>query len=181
MRTRSSAVVSRSGERRHCLTAASHPARENTNVMAGSNPALSRVLITSARLGGRYSRGCRSRRSRSRPLPRGCQSARRSASRRWLMWRNRFGSTSVLSLPSNKSNSRLPTSMCWESGTGRCSSTTTVVSPRTVWIHPPNSSALLTVADRLTSSTSSGRCRITSSHTAPRMRSARKCTSSITT
>ena len=41
--------------------------------------------------------------------------------------------------------------MCCHSGTGRCSSTTTDVSPRTVWIQPPNSSALLTVADKLTS------------------------------
>ncbi|COW83659.1 Uncharacterised protein [Mycobacterium tuberculosis] len=56
-----------------------------------------------------------------------------------------------------------------------------MVSPRTVWIQPPNSSALLTVADRLTTRTSSGSCRITSSHTGPRIRSARKCTSSITT
>ncbi|SIN57968.1 Uncharacterised protein [Mycobacteroides abscessus subsp. abscessus] len=70
---------------------------------------------------------------------------------------------------------------CCHNGTGRVSSTTTVVSPRTVLIQPPNSSALLTVADRLASATSSGRCRITSSHTAPRNRSAKKCTSSITT
>ncbi|CFI85387.1 Uncharacterised protein [Mycobacterium tuberculosis] len=76
---------------------------------------------------------------------------------------------------------RLPTKTCCHNGTGRCSSTTTVVSPRTVWIQPPNSSALLTVADRLTTRTSSGSCRITSSHTGPRIRSARKCTSSITT
>ena len=63
--------------------------------------------------------------------------------------------------------------MCCHSGTGRCSSTTTVVSPRTSTSQSPNSSALLTVADRLTSRTDSGRCRITSSHTAPRNRSAR--------
>ena len=71
--------------------------------------------------------------------------------------------------------------MCCHSGTGRTSSTITVVSPRTVSIQAPNSSALLTVADRLTRRTASGRCRITSSQTAPRNRSARKCTSSMTT
>ncbi len=63
--------------------------------------------------------------------------------------------------------------MCCHSGIGRVSSTTTVVSPRTVSIQAPNSSALLTVADKLTRRTSSDRCRITSSHTAPRNRSAR--------
>lgn len=76
---------------------------------------------------------------------------------------------------------RGPTMTCWCSGMGRTSSTTTAVSPRTVSIQSPNSSALETVADRLTRRTSSGRCRMTSSHTAPRNRSARKCTSSITT
>ena len=37
--------------------------------------------------------------------------------------------------------------MCCHSGTGRCSVTTTSVSPRTVTSHSPNSSALDTVAD----------------------------------
>ena len=37
MRARSSSVVSRSDERRHCLTAASQPAREKMNVIAGSS------------------------------------------------------------------------------------------------------------------------------------------------
>ncbi len=46
-------------------------------------------------------------------------------------------------------------------------------SPRTPRSQPPNSSALLTVADRLVSRTSSGSERIASSHTAPRSRSAR--------
>ena len=48
-----------------------------------------------------------------------------------------------------------------------------VVSPRTVASHSPNSSALDTVAESDTSDTDSGRWMITSSHTAPRERSAR--------
>ena len=42
--------------------------------------------------------------------------------------------------------------MCCQSGTGRCSETTTSVLPRTVSSQAPNSSALLTVADSETSS-----------------------------
>src|ERR1700709_2841011 len=56
--------------------------------------------------------------------------------------------------------------MCCHSGTGRCSSTTTVVSPRTVWIQPPNSSALLTVPERAPRRLPLATCRITSSHPA---------------
>ena len=63
--------------------------------------------------------------------------------------------------------------MCCHSGTGRCSVTTTRVCPRTVTSHSANSSALETVADRETSVTLAGRWMITSSHTAPRNRSAR--------
>jgi hypothetical protein len=63
--------------------------------------------------------------------------------------------------------------MCCHSGTGRCSSTITVVPPRTSASQSPNSSALLTVADSATSWTDSGRWMMTSSHTAPRIRSAR--------
>ena len=74
---------------------------------------------------------------------------------------------------SNRSNSLRPTITCWNSGTGRRSSTIVAVSPRTVASHSPNSSALETVADRETSATDSGRWMITSSHTAPRSRSAR--------
>ena len=48
-----------------------------------------------------------------------------------------------------------------------------VVSPRTVASHAPNSSALDTVADSEITATDSGRWMITSSHTAPRIRSAR--------
>ena len=48
-----------------------------------------------------------------------------------------------------------------------------VVSPRTVCSHSPNSSAFDTVAESETSATDSGRWMITSSHTAPRERSAR--------
>ena len=57
---------------------------------------------------------------------------------------------------SNRSYSRVPTMTCWVSGTGRCSSTTTSVSPRTVTSQSANSSALLTVADSDTRTTSSG-------------------------
>ena len=53
MRARSSSEVSRSDERRHCLTAASQPTREKTNVIAGNSPSRSSVLITSGRPGGR--------------------------------------------------------------------------------------------------------------------------------
>ena len=70
-------------------------------------------------------------------------------------------------------SSRPPTITCCHSGTGRCSSTITSVSPRTVSSQSPNSSALLTVADSETSRTDSGRWMITSSQTAPRNRSAR--------
>ncbi len=62
---------------------------------------------------------------------------------------------------------------CCHSGTGRCSSTTTSVSPRTVSSQSPNSSALLTVAESETTRTASSRWMITSSQTAPRNRSAR--------
>ena len=51
--------------------------------------------------------------------------------------------------------------------------TIVVVSPRTVASHSPNSSALETVALSETTATLSGRWMITSSHTAPRERSAR--------
>ena len=50
---RSSSVVSRSDERRHCWTAASQPTRENTKVIAGSSPSASSDAITSGRDGGR--------------------------------------------------------------------------------------------------------------------------------
>ena len=73
----------------------------------------------------------------------------------------------------NRSSIRLPTRTCWYRGTGRRSSTIVVVSPRTVASHSPNSSALETVAESETSDTDSGRWMITSSHTAPRERSAR--------
>ena len=63
--------------------------------------------------------------------------------------------------------------MCCHSGTGRCSSTITSVPPRTWDSQSPNSSALLTVADSATTRTDSGRWMMTSSHTAPRARSAR--------
>ena len=63
--------------------------------------------------------------------------------------------------------------MCCHSGTGRCSETMTSVSPRTSPSQAPNSSALLTVADSDTTLTSGGRWMMTSSHTAPRKRSAR--------
>ena len=67
----------------------------------------------------------------------------------------------------------MPTSTCWNSGTGRRSETTTAISPRTSASHSPNSSALLTVADSATTWIDSARPMITSSQTAPRKRSAR--------
>ena len=68
---------------------------------------------------------------------------------------------------------RGPAITCCHSGTGRCSSTMIEVSPRTVSSQAPNSSALLTVAESATTVTDSGRWMMTSSHTAPRKRSAR--------
>ena len=66
-----------------------------------------------------------------------------------------------------------PTIIHCSSGTGRCSETMTVVSPRTVVSQLPNSSEFDTVADRPMIFTDSSRLRMTSSHTAPRDRSAR--------
>ena len=63
--------------------------------------------------------------------------------------------------------------MCCHSGTGRCSLTTAEVCPRTVTSQSANSSALDTVADSDTRVTDPGRWMMTSSHTAPRNRSAR--------
>ncbi len=56
--------------------------------------------------------------------------------------------SSAVFIEAKRSYIRRPTIMCWNSGTGRCSSTTTVVWPRTSCSQAPNSSALLTVADR---------------------------------
>ena len=83
--------------------------------------------------------------------------------------------------PVNSGRTRVPTMRCWCSGTGRWVVTTMSVSPRTVRSQPPNSSALLTVAERDTRRTRGSRVRIASSHTGPRERSARKWTSSMTT
>ena len=63
--------------------------------------------------------------------------------------------------------------MCCHSGTGRCSETITAWLPRTSSSQSPNSSALLTVAESEISCTDGGRWMMTSSHTAPRIRSAR--------
>ena len=52
--------------------------------------------------------------------------------------------------------------------TGRRSSMTAAVGPRTVEIQSTSSSAFDTVADRQTSRTSAGRWMMTSSHTGPR-------------
>ena len=171
----SSSVVSRRPDRTHWPTAASQPARLNTNVMAGSRPLRSRRSITVVRDGGRkpVRRGGP---PRPRPRPPRSQIAVELCRSMSRVWRTRSGSTCSspsASSPAKRSSSLFPTIMCCHSGTGRCSSTTTAVSPRTVTSQSPNSSALLTVADRLTSATCSGSWRITSSHTAPRKRSAR--------
>ena len=73
----------------------------------------------------------------------------------------------------NRSCIVCPTITCCQSGTGRCSETMTSWLPRTSASQAPNSSALLTVAESETTWTSSGRWMMTSSHTAPRKRSAR--------
>ena len=89
--------------------------------------------------------------------------------------RVRSGLTALLwpSPSSNRSYIRRPASTCWNSGTGRCSETITSVSPRTVSSQSPNSSAFDTVADSDTNRTLGARWMMTSSHTAPRNRSAR--------
>ncbi|CAH0326776.1 hypothetical protein SRABI128_05561 [Microbacterium sp. Bi128] len=81
--------------------------------------------------------------------------------------------SSKLVSPANRSTIFRPTMTCCHSGTGRCSETITSVCPRTVSSHAPNSSALETVALRDATWTSLGRWIMTSSHTAPRKRSAR--------
>ena len=65
------------------------------------------------------------------------------------------------------------TIMCCHRGTGRTSDTMMSTPLRTSDSHAPTSSALLTVADSDTTWTSCGRWMMTSSHTAPRNRSAR--------
>ncbi|MCY1219668.1 hypothetical protein D9M72_316530 [compost metagenome] len=81
-------------------------------------------------------------------------------------------SSNVVS-PAKRSTISRPTMTCCQSGTGRCSETMTSVCPRTVSSHAPNSSALETVALSEATWTSLGRWMMTSSHTAPRKRSAR--------
>ena len=66
------------------------------------------------------------------------------------------------------SRPRSPTRYRFSSVTGRCSSMTAAVGPRTVSIHVATSSAFDTVADRHTRPTEASRCTITSSHTGPR-------------
>ncbi len=176
--SRSSGVVSRTPQDRHCWTAASQAARLKMKVIAGSRPARSSCPTTSARLG--VPRPGRPRGGR-RPRPRWVRTIRLSSrDRRISSGLTRAGpgtrrpSAAVMGVSSaNRSYIRWPTMTCCHRGTGRCSETTTSVSPRTVSSQSPNSSALLTVADSETTSTSSGRWMITSSHTAPRNRSAR--------
>ena len=75
---------------------------------------------------------------------------------RSLTYRVSSGSTFVPSAEPNRSNMRLPISMCCHSGTGRCSCTITFVSPRTETSHSPNSSAFDTVAESDTIRTDAG-------------------------
>ncbi len=171
----------------HCATAPSHPAREKMNAMAGSRPASSSRSTTMNRGVGRllpWPPPCartpcpRPRYPRSPGPRRPCCAAPSSRSRRTTrassgliggLTPGSVGST----WPAYRSCSAPRASTCWPRGTGRCSLTTTAVSPRTAVSHSPNSSALDTVAESDTSCTSSGRWRITSSHTGPRNRSAR--------
>ena len=137
----SDGVLSRKCARRHWPTAASQPARLKMKVIAGSNPSASNRSMTSTRLGVSRRRGRRSR-------PAAFERARLA----FLV----AGGPGQLGIDlelrcvaplTNRSYMREPTSMCCQSGTGRCSSTMTAVSPRTVTSHSANSSALLTVAD----------------------------------
>ncbi len=175
------------------MTAASQPTRLKMKTIAGSSPSRSSRSMTSTRL-GIHTR---------RPLPTWRPSfdtldfddpglplrgERRSRIRRELAQssRARRTSSSLTGAPSrtkpalastsdeaNRSSRRRPTITCWKSGTGRRSSRMVAVSPRTVDSHSPNSSALETVAESEISDTDSGRWMITSSQTAPRIRSAR--------
>ena len=181
-------MVSRIRESRHWATAASQPTRLKMNTIAGSSPSRSSRSMTSTRDGiqtrrpfptargffdepGLPLRG--DRRSRIRRLL--AQSSRAMRSSSWLTGapsRTKPADAST-SDDANRSISWRPTITCWNSGTGRRSSTMVVVSPRTVASQAPNSSALDTVADSEITATDSGRWMITSSHTAPRIRSAR--------
>ena len=142
-------------EREHWASAASQPARLKMKVIAGSRPSESSRASTSGRGGGRYAeRGPRPRPRPARfpgPGPVGGL-ALLEVAHQFLVHHHARVRARLLRVVSNRSNIREPTRMCCHSGTGRCSSTTiTVVSPRTVSIQAPNSSALLTVADRHTS------------------------------
>ena len=170
-------VVSRSPARTHWATAASQPARLKMKVIAGSSPSRSSRSSTVIRDGGRKPtrrrrrprRGCG--RARSQTAVADCRSSSRVA---------RTSSGSTCSSPSRPGVQReqveqpvadhhvlpqrhRPVLVDDDRRCRRARSTS----------QSPNSSALLTVADRLTSATCSGSWRITSSHTAPRNRSAR--------
>ena len=144
--------------------------------------------MTSARLGihtrrplptclaGEERPGCERPRGERRSLMReAAQSSRATLSRSSLTGAPSLTKPAAASTSeeAKRSSSRRPTITCWKSGTGRFSSTIVVVSPRTVSSHSPNSSAFETVAESETSATDSGRWMMTSSHTAPRERSAR--------
>ena len=149
----------------------SQPTREKMKKIAGSKSSSSRISTTS----GFETFGIRER-PRSNELfdflpllifPIGTRSFAEclrtsSALTLWLL------------VPGSKSSSSSsPNNTCWSRGTGRISETTITVSPRTSSSQAPNSSALETVALRETRTTSLGRCKITSSQTAPLKRSAR--------
>ena len=153
IRRRSSGVVSRSPRAGTAATAASQPARLKMNMIAGSRPSRSsRVDHVGA---GRRSTRRRGRAAAALRPPRRRGPREPSAARRRGPAACSSGLTRALRLPSvastNRSNSRLPTSTCCHSGTGRCSSTITRRVAADGPSHSPNSSALLTVADSETS------------------------------
>ena len=113
------AVVSRRPAARHCWTAASQPARLKMNMIAGSSPSRSSRSTTSD--AGRRQR--RPAAGRPRPPRRRRLQVRPAGHLPGVAQQLRVHVV-LLRPPSaswNRSNIRRPTSMCCQSGTGRCS------------------------------------------------------------
>ncbi len=177
LRRRRSAAGRRAGT---AVTAASQPARLKMNMIAGSRPSGSSRSTTSERL-GRFGRRLPWPRAPARPRGAPCLE-RRSEVRDERQSSRARRSSSGLTRTSSRASP--PGRRTGRTSAGRPARAATAapggaprrspsVSPRTVSSQSPNSSALDTVADSDTSVTDSGRWMITSSHTAPRNRSAR--------
>ena len=160
MRRRSSGDVKRNPCFRHDCAASLQPFLLKMKKIAGSRPSSFKRSTTSRRLGVYNARRGRPLTCPRPPTFRVC-SSRRAASgfgRPETSVGKRCSRCAVLS----------PTMYRFSSSTGRFSSTTNFVGPRTVLIQSATSLALLTVADRHTNFTRRGRWIITSSQTGPR-------------